>query len=696
MSSKVSRMKSLDKRSIQTDKSKKSKTSKVSIQETDSQFEEVRDVPPHPLSTDCIILRGKGPEKLLTGEKNLIVPPSSPRGNFIVDRSIDSIPVKFNNVSDLNIPYIRILGIKKTIEILGEFFGCTIYKTNLIQFWFLDMVTDCLWKCQDEFMLDDTHQRFVLEWILYFFDMIRDPLRNFSRGEFFRIFREILTLAEDRIECGDAYFAMPEELCALNHHPDHQVDFDELLSDSTDSSLSFEDMSSNHSFLVIPSNEYPELPEFYELSMKECKCDISISSSVETLSEKSIYIEEEIQSQDDFQSNTEAEIIEPDISYSVSEFYQPDAKVHSRFLDELDEESEESILMDEVNDSSVEFEWVNDEIKPTMTAVEKPKSIATLSSHDTVHSGMRKIRSNSTKSKTKPERRSTQDDNASVQTLTFKKSKPKVSKLEKKLGECELLTAWFEYKLWEQRGKDMADPSKGWKAFEPKICSNDCICGQMEYTYEDFENEEYLQIKHEWLQYMKKYKITNDQAAHNVFINSCLLLIIKQFVFKYFFESFQYKLVKMACQIVPNHLYENLNRKWLFPKENREEFKRPVEKKPKPQKPVKEKPPKSKETKQKDKEKSSKGTGKTEKQPKIKPEKPHKPTKEEKDEMKRLQEEEEQRIRDQIAAEENRRFIFPLTLAANGEFFKSIFKDFVDLSDDKGNKGKDQKNKKKK
>lgn len=78
----------------------------------------------------------------------------------------------------------------------------------------------------------------------------------------------------------------------------------------------------------------------------------------------------------------------------------------------------------------------------------------------------------------------------------------------------------------------MADPSKGWKPFEPELCADDCICDHIEYSAEDFTNDEYLQIKNEWMQYLEKHKMAIDQTTHNFFVNSCLLLIVKQFVFE--------------------------------------------------------------------------------------------------------------------------------------------------------------------
>ncbi|KAL3270364.1 hypothetical protein HHI36_009411 [Cryptolaemus montrouzieri] len=529
------------------------------------------------------------------------------------------------------------------------------------------------------------------------FNIIRDPRFNYSRGQFFRLFREAIAIAEDRIESGNAYLPIPEELFGTKTDSEIEVDYEGLLSDSSDSSLSFDGSESENSYLVIPSHDYPELPDFYKLPNSDCKCDISVTSSIETLSEKSLYIEEEDRNSqnDDIHYNSEVEEVAE--SFSISDFYQPDRKIHSRFLDELEEEDEEFPEQEVEKDQSksdLEYEWVNVIEKPSKKLVEKPKSIATMSSHEatpSVYSAMKKVRSSGYKSKSKIDRKSTLDENPSSQTV--RKQKSRGMKEDKKLSEEETLKAWFEYNIWEQRRKNMADPAKGWTPSAPNECDDDCICAKIEYTEEDLENEEYLQIKNQWLMYLEMHKESITQSEHNKFINSCLLLIIKQFIFEYFYESFQYKLIKMTFQTPPSLILERLNQRWQIPKSCREEFKRPIEKKPKPPKPTKEKTPKGpKGKKEKHKEdkksKSTKSGEKKEKKEKMKPEKPPNFTKEEKAELERLKREEQQRTLEAIAAEENKRLIFPLKLAANEDFFRTIFEGYMSRNEiqEKGKK----------
>lgn len=101
-----------------------------------------------------------------------IVPPSSPRNDINFD-IYETLPYDLPNVQNLKIPYIREIGIKATIDKLGEYFRCNNYKVNLLHFWFLDVITDCLWRVQDEFSLIESDQKVVLEWIIFVFNLIR-------------------------------------------------------------------------------------------------------------------------------------------------------------------------------------------------------------------------------------------------------------------------------------------------------------------------------------------------------------------------------------------------------------------------------------------------------------------------------------------------------------------------------------------
>lgn len=104
---------------------------------------------------------------------NITVPPPTPTSQFDFEVNFQALPFQLPNVEKLDIPVIRKTGIKLCVDTLANYFQCQDYKFNLFQFWFLDVVTDCLWKAQDEFRFPDVLQKTVLSWILFVFDKIR-------------------------------------------------------------------------------------------------------------------------------------------------------------------------------------------------------------------------------------------------------------------------------------------------------------------------------------------------------------------------------------------------------------------------------------------------------------------------------------------------------------------------------------------
>lgn len=103
--------------------------------------------------------------------KNL-VSPSCAREVFL-EYTVNQLPDVFPKLKDLRLPRVRIIGVKASIEMLAEFFKCYDFKFNLLQFWFLDMMTDCLWRAQDDYQFPEMQQKIILEWVLYFFRLIK-------------------------------------------------------------------------------------------------------------------------------------------------------------------------------------------------------------------------------------------------------------------------------------------------------------------------------------------------------------------------------------------------------------------------------------------------------------------------------------------------------------------------------------------
>lgn len=100
-------------------------------------------------------------------------PPQTPNSEYEFENSISSLPIPFPDLTDLEIPCVREKGVKFCIQFLGNYFKCADYKYNLLQFWFLDIITDCLWTAQDDYNLSTELQKLVLKWVLYFIDLLR-------------------------------------------------------------------------------------------------------------------------------------------------------------------------------------------------------------------------------------------------------------------------------------------------------------------------------------------------------------------------------------------------------------------------------------------------------------------------------------------------------------------------------------------
>lgn len=110
-----------------------------------------------------------------SGTHRSAVPPMSPK-ELIFDYYYTRLPRSLPKLKNLKLPYVRDIGIRGCVDRLADHFRCTDYKFNLIQFWFLDVLTDCLWRAQDEYNFPEKHQKIVLEWVLFVFNLIRGLL----------------------------------------------------------------------------------------------------------------------------------------------------------------------------------------------------------------------------------------------------------------------------------------------------------------------------------------------------------------------------------------------------------------------------------------------------------------------------------------------------------------------------------------
>ncbi|KAK5645045.1 hypothetical protein RI129_006345 [Pyrocoelia pectoralis] len=233
------------------------------------------------LSEVGITLQNVAPKVI---KSRCVVPPHTPNSEYAFDTNINTLP-PFPNLDKLRIPYIREKGIKYCIEHFGTFFNCTDYETNLLQFWFLDVVTDCVWFLQDEFRLPNEMQTIVLRWFLYFMDLLRNPRKNLSRRKFFEIFKEAILIAAEIAGEGCEEIPPPDKVFELLHDNDQH---DSTKSDGQSTSSFEKDSLTNVSYIEITKQDGVYR---YELPKEVCTCadyKYEIVSGTYTPSEESL------------------------------------------------------------------------------------------------------------------------------------------------------------------------------------------------------------------------------------------------------------------------------------------------------------------------------------------------------------------------------------------------------------------------
>nr|CAH7754534.1 unnamed protein product [Callosobruchus chinensis] len=579
--------------------------------------------------------------------------PPSPR-DCATDIKAIPLPAAFPKIDESKtLPLVREIGVKAFIVYLSEQLGLKDYKTSLLQFWFLDILTDIVWRAQDEYQFPDEHQKSILEWVFFVFDLIRcffniAPHLNLSRKKLFKIFEEALSVAEDYIESGCKKLPVPEELFAIDSPESEEQEESEvnLESDEEDNVSAASTSTSNstekktNSYLAIKDEE---MFKYFKLPAKKCEWDDDndcLSSSVGTASEDEVSLIV-------VPSGSDVAHEQPSEDEEDLDFYKPDMRVPSRFLDNSDVESSHVSFDSISNEESIHSqppEWM---AKPRKEPKDPCPSLI-------IH---------------------TQESVEEEEADNIKKK------------EEDIVQAWFDYHIWQQRIENMADPKKG-AIFE--TTPSNVVNGQPE---DDSEEEKgrlsnilyYLDIEDDAVREMKQ----------NMFVNTCALMAIKQFVYDYFYSNFQFALIKTACSYTHYLITQQMAENWDIPKRFNGDFKRPAPKKPKKRKPEKKKKDKKKDKSskksKKDKKsgKSSKSTkSKSKKEKGKKEKKPKGPTREEKAEMLRMQREQARLEEERRLAEENRRFMFPLTDAATDEFFENIFENWVKPKKKEKGKGK--------
>ncbi|XP_022918347.2 uncharacterized protein [Onthophagus taurus] len=654
---------------------------------------------PKPLTEDALYFWTDIPERLST-----TVPPPTPTGVDNVLILPFPIPETFPSLDGLDVPFVREIGIKASIDLLGQHLGLTNYTFDYIQFWLLDVLVDCLWRTQDEYFFTKPDQKLVLEWMLYMFRVMRDPTISFSRKQLLKLFKEAILMTGQLIQEGHKVIPKPDDLFELVFQNNPQRDDeDEILDDETSNSSAEEESSDSESTFTISktNSEHVILMDIggqqrkYILKRRVCSCEQGSTPTFGTTLTKDItkstevslvydsYTDEEEGLEGEYMSEVKEETIEtfnePFQNKDYKMFHVVDQKLPSRFLPlPDDDQTEETSQQSYSNPPDYEppCQIVGDVILLDSNTASS-SSTQTTSSQETVK----------VDSQINDKSQSTTEQSV-MRTMTFD----------------EKMKLWRQFKQREQELKDMEDSNVG------VVTTHHHHHAHLEpYGHPHRDKPKPLgsalkdhtqTMLRQMLADMKNDDEKDDQESCGLDFehktkNLSILCAIIDFVFDYFYQNFHFILLKLALKTNPSIITQKVNPEWLVPKFNLVELVKP---KPTPVK--KEKKSKEKKSK-KDKKSSKKGKDKKKdkksdkKKGKEKKEKPKKPTKEELKAMKAeqlrqqlLQEQLEEEMR---KAEENRRCMFPLADAATDELYMGLFENWQ-----KPKEGKQKKDKKKK
>ncbi|CAG9862834.1 unnamed protein product [Phyllotreta striolata] len=447
----------------------------------------------------------------------------TPLAEQIPDHYAASVPDHIPKITIHDIPTVRKIGVKETIKILAKLFDCNYYTCNYPQFWFLDFITDCLWKVQDEFQFPVEQQIIILEWILYIFNLIRAPRLNLSRSKFFQIFEEILKVAEEHIESGCEFLPLPDELVSLKE--DTQAKTEDISIESSSSSLEvFPKELKKNSYLAV---ELDDGTRYFEMPSKIFPWDTDddrLSSTVETVSENEIKFikDESIENIMEHQNEKELEEMDDEIFES---FYKPDSATPSRFggSDDSSESDSLSISYESENAEEDEDEDVETE-RPTWIITKTKASEPCPATTYEPHTG----------------------------------NKVKTGK-EK---EEEAIQAWYDYHLWQFRKRALDDSKVGLAPSEENIERKKF----QEKMQIESQVESQTGIQHKLWEYVNSVKDQMTEYKENRFVNTCVLMAIKDIVYNYFYDSFQFSVVSLTHRYSHVLITQRLNTHLPFPK----------------------------------------------------------------------------------------------------------------------------------
>lgn len=150
---------------------KKIKTKSSPRETTEADTESVPTSPPDPKflsETEAIYFWSAVRED----KSDLLVPPCTPQNISSFVTFTQPLPTTFPSFDNFEIPFVREVGVKKSMEIMAKYLKCGDYAFDYLQFWIIDILVDCLWKSQDEYYLGESDQKIVLEWVVYVFKIM--------------------------------------------------------------------------------------------------------------------------------------------------------------------------------------------------------------------------------------------------------------------------------------------------------------------------------------------------------------------------------------------------------------------------------------------------------------------------------------------------------------------------------------------
>lgn len=107
-------------------------------------------------------------------DEKLAVPTVSLREdlNFKSTNAIETVQDFLVIPKTAALPIVRDQGVLKTIDELARILNFKNHKFSMIEFWYLDILTDFLWRMQDEFALPAEEQRIGLAWVIFFLKLL--------------------------------------------------------------------------------------------------------------------------------------------------------------------------------------------------------------------------------------------------------------------------------------------------------------------------------------------------------------------------------------------------------------------------------------------------------------------------------------------------------------------------------------------